>query len=127
MRKTVKLFCLIAIAAFAMLFSSCDLISALTTKIEVSGNIHYTTGEYGQVTSIDFTVTGGEAPYKIYYARSGSNSESYARSNRSYIGVADEEGTSYTCSCDGYVSVGWYYFIWAVDQNGVSDYAVWHP
>ena len=115
---------LLSLVAF---FTSCDSLFGKFADIDVSGKIHYGTGTYGQVSYIEFTVTGGSGPYKCYYARTASNDHDYAYKNSSYIGEA-EEGESYTYNgVDGYVSTGWYYHIFAIDSNGAEGHAVWHP
>ncbi len=124
MRK--RLFCFLALPAvflFLIGISACDF--EKDADIAISGTITYGQGTYAQVKYISFKVSGGEGPYAIYYARS-INDWNYAKKNRSYIGSANE-GETYTYSVSGYVSTGWYYYIWAVDKNGASGGARWHP
>lgn len=79
--------------------------------ITVTGQIHYTTGTYGKVTRIDFSVSGGEPPYSFCYAKTATSDEDYARSVRKSIGTGSQEGDYYYDGCDGYVSTGWHYWI----------------
>ncbi|MBR1713449.1 MAG: hypothetical protein IJ717_00695 [Treponema sp.] len=104
------------------LFFSCDSMA----DIDIDGSIYYGTGTYAQVKYIEFTVTGGSGDYDFYYARTASSNFDYAKSQRTFIG-SGEEGKTYTYNVDGYVSTGWYYYIWAVDDNGASSGTYWHP
>lgn len=124
MKKIFFAFSALLLVLLSVSFTSCDLPE--DADISVDGVINYGTGTYGQVNYIKFTVSGGEGPYSIYYARTGSSDWDYAKSVRSYIGSANE-GETYTYSVSGYVSTGWYYYIWAVDKNGASGGGRWHP
>ena len=126
MKKFEKtLFALFIVLGLCFVLSSCSEDEDEDADIDISGHIYYGTGSYAQVSRIEFTVSGGEAPYKLYYAKSINNWD-YAKSNRTYIGKCNENETV-THYVDGYVSTGWYYYIWAVDDNGASSGARWHP
>ncbi|MBR4630589.1 MAG: hypothetical protein IKO57_09130 [Treponema sp.] len=124
MKNLRNILTVLALFVLSVLFSSC---SDKFADIEIDGTINYGTGQYGQVNYIEYSVTGGEGPYKIYYARSIDDWD-YAKSQRGYVGEV-EEGVTYRLTPSGtnYVSVGWYYYIWAVDENGASGGARWHP
>ena len=114
----------VLVIGLCLLFFSCSGMSS-RSKIDIGGNIYYETGTYGQVNYIEFNVVGGTGNYRVYYSRSIDDWD-YAWSGRTYVGTA-EEGYNYTLDIDGYVSTGWYYYIWAVDDNGDSGGSRWHP
>ena len=128
--KSIRRFAVIlAIFMTAIAFTSCQNSSSSSgPTIDITGKIYYNTGSYGTVDRIEFFVEGGTAPYKIYYSKSIQNAD-YAWSGRSYMGILAEYDSTYTIKVESnsYVSVGWYYHVWAVDANGYKGHAVWHP
>ena len=126
MKKKLCVLSALLLALFAVTFTSCDLVEE-QADINVNGKIYYGTGTYGTVNYIEYTVTGGKGPYKIYFAKSIGNWD-YAKSQRSYIDTV-EDGVTYRLTPAGtnYVTTGWYYYIWAVDKNGASGGSRWHP
>lgn len=122
-RMQAKIMVLLVAVLIAFCFASCQQESE--PDIDIYGRIYYTTGDYPNVDHITFEVSGGTAPYKIYYARS-IDSWDYAWSGRSYKGTCNEN-EEFTVSASGYISAGWYYYIWAVDSDGYKGRARWHP
>ena len=124
-------FILLVIGLSTLLFS-CSNPTTTTTKstppsLDIEGKIYYETGKYAKVDRIEFTVSGGTGYYSLYYAKSIDDWD-YAYSKRSYIGTCtDTDLCTYTLTESAYVSTGWYYYIWAIDDNGVSGGTRWYP
>lgn len=114
MKRIFSILTAIFIFCFGSLIVSCNMD---TVDIDIDGTLTSSTGTYAQNLYITYSVTGGTAPYTMYYYR-GTDSWDYAQKNRGRLSGSVGEGEEWKLNVDGYRSVGWYHYLWAKDSDG---------
>ena len=123
--------CMIICLSVAFLGLGCaadvsDSVTAEESKYDTETEIYWRfstdgSGNYKKVTGIDIKVTGSNAPYAVYYAKTASNNFSYADYEKFYVGSTSIVGdySYYSFNFDGgYTSTDWHYWIFLKGADG---------